>query len=302
LLSKGDQAKSEKKYKAAEDFYLQSAHLVEAQATTLGDKNYALMCAHSHETLADLYTNFMQEQGKALKHSKLAVDYCNMEGIHVHMPAFKAKIMCLCYYGYTVTLSLLPNRDYFLMLKNLDLAWQLAPQCNDKDDMKRKVIYMYIAIYNSTKQLDLVKHWNQQLQILLSSSSSGEKQEQQQGMVYIQRLMDIEQNINHTTASAQVIKAAQLFNDSRLLNPEFAASVAGQIIYYHRLYASLKLEDGIQWGERALEILRPMYGEKHGVIRNVYLSLSDVYSRLGNYEKAQEYKTKMLNSQKEMGM
>ena len=114
--------------------------------------------------------------------------------------------------------------------------------------------------------------------------------------------MDIEQNINHTTASAQVIKAAQLFNDSRLLNPEFAASVAGQIIYYHRLYASLKLEDGIQWGERALEILRPMYGEKHGVIRNVYLSLSDVYSRLGNYEKAQEYKTKMLNSQKEMGM
>lgn len=301
MLNKGDEAKHAKNFKEAEQCYLSSAQLVETHAKH--DKNFAIMCAHSFETLADLYTNFMQDQGKGLFYYKKSVEYCNMEGTHSNMPRFKAKIMCMCYFGLATALSLLPQRDYQAMLSNLDTAFKLSAHCHDNDEMKRRVIYMYIAVFSSTRQQDQVQYWYKVLQTVQPAAKEEENQsKQQQGMVFVQRLMEIEQGISHATAKEQVKKAAQLYEDTLQINPEFAASVAGQVIYYHRLYASLKLEDGVEWGKKALAILQPKFGEKHGVIRNVYLSLSDVYSRLGNSQLALEYKRKMEHSQRELGM
>ena len=295
LLAQGDAAKSQKQYMQAKTFYLQSASLAEKEL--VWNKNFAIMCAHSHEQLADLCNNFMHEQGHGLFHCKEAVKYCEIEGIREHLPQYKSEIMCMCYFAYGTALTLMPQRDYPLILKVLEVAWRLADQCSKIQEMiKYKIANMFIAVYSSLKDQNNVEYWSKQVSLLNYQSNNTRTQA-------LNQLMEIERSINPGSAKEQIQKASQLFEDTRNINPEFAASVAGQIIYYHRKFSqSVNLEDGIEWGIRALSILQPMFGEKHGVICNVYLSLSDTYARLGQAELAMTYKKKMENSQKLMGM
>lgn len=296
LLNQGDQFKKDKNFQEARKYYMQSVQLVERELVHNG--NFAVHCAHSHEQLADLCTNFLHDQGEGLRHYREAVRFCDMEGTRPNMPKFKAQIMVLCYFGYATALSLMPQRDYESILKHLEKAWYLCSFFSDQDSSKRKVAYMFIAVYSSLKQPEFVKHWTAEVAKLNLSGDNPSHG----GMVFVNRLMEVEQAINHKNAKEVVKKAMLLYEDTRLINPEFAASVAGQIIYYHRKFASLEIAEGIEWGMKALAILQPLFGEKHGVIRNVYLSLSDCYSRLGDSVLSKEYQQKMENSQRLLGM
>lgn len=91
------------------------------------------------------------------------------------------------------------------------------------------------------------------------------------------RFMDVEREFSDENAAECIDKLKQIVDDGLSVSPEFSACVCGQIIYHHRKAKTLRLEDGIEWGMKALQLLKPTYGEKHDVVLNVYISLADTY-------------------------
>jgi tetratricopeptide (TPR) repeat protein len=73
----------------------------------------------------------------------------------------------------------------------------------------------------------------------------------------------------------------------------YAACLYGQIIYHHRRFSTLNPLDGIAYGQKGLDILLPITGLNDPVVRNIYLSMTDIYFRSGQIDLAKKCKEKM---------
>lgn len=187
-----------------------------------------------------------------------------------------------------------PNHNTREVLFYLDISWRIV-DCLNNNYEKSHVANTYIAIGIYTKNNELKTKWQKILHEI----------EQKQGHLnpFVDRLRKIEGDFTEENANERIKELIDLAEDgikSKMM--EFSASIYGQIIYHYRLTKSLNLEDGIQYGQKALDILIPMFGEKHFVVRNVYLSLSDTYKRLGDEKKASEYLEKQENAEYLLGL
>jgi tetratricopeptide (TPR) repeat protein len=293
LMDTADNLNKQKLNDRAFLFYTQALQLV------LGEYNkgynlFLLSCCSTYTSLGKFFES-KQELTKAIEYHEKAIQLVPEDFINSIDEVETLAIPSNAYFSMAICLLVLPSPEMFFdkIEKYLKISLSISERTDKKQVEKIANTLKMIAL--KKKNFTEFSHWDKKSKEFQSSGSQSSHDS------YVSRLMNIEQNIKGNPTKF-IKKLIELAEETEITFPEFSGSLYGQVIFHYRTQKELDVKEGIHYGMKALEIMKKIHGEKDGIVRNVYLSLSDVYERLGDHQKAKEFKKKQIESEVLMGL
>jgi tetratricopeptide (TPR) repeat protein len=292
LMDTADELSKQKLNERALLFYKQGLQLVQGEYNK-GYDLFLLSCCATYTSIGKFFES-NQELAKAIEYHEKAIQLVPEDYINSMFDQDTLAIPCNAYFSMSISLLLLPSPE--IHFDKIEKFLKISLSISERTDKKQveKIANTLKMIALKKKNFNDFSHWDKKSKEFQTSSQSSHD-------TYVSRLMSIEQNIKGNPTKF-IKKLIELAEETEITFPEFSGSLYGQVIFHYRTQKELDIKEGIHYGMKALEIMKKIHGEKDGIVRNVYLSLSDVYQRLGDHQKAKEYKMKQIESEVLMGL
>ena len=288
ISSKADELLSVKENERCLLFYKQAVELVVGEYKK-GYEFYGIHCCTAYLSLGKYY-EMTQSLIKSIESFENAVKYIPDDIVDYSSDRIDLLAALNAYVSLARALLSLPQPDKLFdkIEKYLKIALTIAEKIEDKKHIN-EITSIFKVISYQKKDFNAYAFWDKKSKEVEVSNP------------YANRLMVIEQNMrgNPKKFIKQLIEIAE---ETEFEFPEFSGCLFGQIIYHHCVQKELNPEDGIEYGMKGLEIRRNLFGEKDSIVHKIYISLFEIYTRLGNVEKSKEYQKKKYETEVLLGL
>eukprot|EP01080_Neovahlkampfia_damariscottae_P005571 gene5571-9387_t len=292
ISTKADKLLAENEEERSFLFYQQALELVVGEFKK-GYEFYAIPCCTACISIGKFHEK-VQNLMKGIEIYEQAVKYVPQELIDSLTDTSVLLIPMTAYFSLGSILLLLPEptKLFEKVEQLLKVSYSIAERIEDRNHLAKVSNVLKLISYQK-KDFNNFAFWDKKSKEFENSQVSKD--------TYVNRLMIIEQNMKGNPKK-YIQKLIELAEESEIVFPEFSGSLYGQIIYHHRQHKELDIQNGIEYGMKGLAIMMKIHGEKNTIVRNIYLSLSDIYNRLGDTSKSMQYQMKQYNAEVLLGL